>query len=140
MAFDISSTPTLLAIETSLSIGTENVYIVPSGKTARVQLMFYFSLQPTGSPQIYVRVNFEKIAEINVVDQDMLTGVPFGSTSRPCIYIDTGLISSGYPSEYVLAPLPNIYYLDSNDRIQYTIVDRSAAAAKMVVFGTEFDK
>lgn len=136
MSFNIVKV-TRLGESSTATTGTQTLYTVGSGKSAKVKLMWAYEASATST--LLIRVDSKEIYYQATANEDSLTGVAFGAGATPGIIEATGLIVSSNPIGYYVCELPNTYYLDATDTVQYTIGTAAATNMWMVVQGTEFN-
>lgn len=119
---------------TTTTVGTHNVYTCPSGKSAKVKIMWRNLMANTGT------------FKITVNGIDILTATAAGAehffSSRSAMYDEMATPTNepdGAGDATVVAPGPVEYYLSAGDVISYTLGVVAATTVNVQVVGAELD-
>jgi len=126
----------VLGEATTVSIATTTVYTVPTGKAAKVQLMFLAKSGADSSGTLAINVN-----GIAVATSVALTTVEFFHSSNALLFNDPSatVTPGGLTAALTVAPAPMIYYLSAGDIVSYTVAVTALNAMNIQVVGTEID-
>lgn len=118
---------------------TETVYIVPSGKGARVRFMYRGQAGAGGASVLSIAVNGITIFTTGALTGDhyawSTTLLPVNTNSA----VPTGASSAQTVSPYPGTPIGGDYYLDAGDTVTYTISGEAFASMNFQVVGAEVD-
>lgn len=126
----------VLGEATTFTIGTTTAYTCPTGKAAKVKLMWTGTAGANNLGDITIKVNGMIVAKLD----NMPTTEVFHSTST--ILIQDASLSTqptGVTALLTVAPAPFEYYLSAGDTVTYTIDTTNMALMNFQVVGTEVD-
>jgi hypothetical protein len=126
----------VLGEATVATAATTTVYTVPSGKAAKVKIMWAgLSHASTGTGDLTITVN-----GINVAVVLNITAARYvHSNSTLLVNPETAAAPTGATALLTVAPAPMEYYLSAADTVTYTIATLTMQAMNMQVVGTEID-
>ena len=126
----------VLGEATTATAATTTVYTVPSGKAAKVKIMWAgLSHASTGTGDLTITVN-----GINVAVVLNITAARYvHSNSTLMVNPETAAAPTGATALLTVAPAPMEYYLSAADTVTYTIATLTMQAMNMQVVGTEID-
>jgi len=126
----------VLGEATTATAATTTVYTVPSGKAAKVKIMWAgLSHASTGTGDLTITVN-----GINVAVVLNITAARYvHSNSTLLVNPETAAAPTGATALLTVAPAPMEYYLSAADTVTYTIATLTMQAMNMQVVGTEID-
>jgi hypothetical protein len=126
----------VLGEATTATAATTTVYTVPSGKAAKVKIMWAgLSHASTGTGDLTITVN-----GINVAVVLNITAARYvHSNSTLLVNPETAAAATGATALLTVAPAPFEYYLSAADTVTYTIATLTMQAMNMQVVGTEID-
>jgi hypothetical protein len=126
----------VLGESTVATIATTTVYTCPSGKAAKVKLMWLGLAGGDSLGDLTITVNGIAVATF----LNMTTVEYFHSTSTLLIQ-DASLTSkpTGVTALLTVSPAPFEYYLSAGDIISYTIATTAMGSMNFQVVGTEID-
>ena len=115
---------------------TTTVYTCPSGKAAKVKIMWLGKAGADSLGDLTITVN-----GIAVATFPNMTTVEFFHSSNALLVNDPSLTvaPTGVTAALTVAPAPMEYYLNAADTITYTIGTTDMNAMQMQVVGTEID-
>ena len=117
------------------TIATTTVYTVPSGKAAKVNIMWSGQAGADSLGDLDITVNGIIVARI----LNMTTVNFLHSNSTLLVNPETAAAPTGATALLTVAPAPFNYYLNAADTITYTIATTAMTAMQMQVVGTEVD-
>jgi|CXWL01.1.fsa_nt_gi hypothetical protein len=124
----------VLGEASALTVATTTVYTVPSGKAAKVSIMYRCQVGAGGTGTLLVTVNG------CVVWAKAATTASHYIYSTPSASMITGAAApTGASTSTTVAPGPEIYYLSAGDIVSYTHGGEAATAMTIQVVGTEVD-
>jgi hypothetical protein len=126
----------VLGSATTATTGTTTAYTVPSGKAAKVKLMWAGEAHAANSTgDLTITVNGLAVATIlNMTAANFI----FSST----VQLNEGVqaaAADGITPANTVAPAPAEYYLSAADTVTYTIATDDMVSMNMQVVGTEID-
>ena len=126
----------VLGEATTATDATTTGYTVPSGKAAKVKIMWAgLSHASTGTGDLTITVN-----GINVAVVLNITAARYvHSNSTLMVNPETAAAPTGATALLTVAPAPMEYYLSAADTVTYTIATLTIQAMNMQVVGTEID-
>ena len=126
----------VLGEATTATAATTTVYTVPSGKAAKVKIMWAgLSHASTGTGDLTITVN-----GINGAVVLYITAARYvHSNSTLLVNPETAAAPTGATALLTVAPAPMEYYLSAADTVTYTIATLTMQAMNMQVVGTEID-
>jgi len=125
----------VLGSATTATIATTTAYTVPSGKAAKVKLMWSGTAGADSLGDLTITVNGIAVAVI----LNMTTAYYLHSNSTLLVNPETVAQPTGATALLTVAPAPFEYYLSAADTVTYTIATTDMAAMNMQVVGTEID-
>lgn len=129
----------VLGQASATALGTEAVYQVPSGKGAKVRIMYRGQAGSGGASVFSVAIN-----GITVFTTAAMTASHYlWSTSLLAINTNAA-VPTGASSAQTVAPYPGTpigadYYLDANDTVTYTVSGEALQSMNFQVVGAEVD-
>jgi hypothetical protein len=112
------------------------VYTVPSGKAARVKIMWAgASHASTATGDLTITVNGINVAVI----LNMTAARFLHSNSTLLVNPETAAAPTGATALLTVSPAPFEYYLSAGDTVTYTVGTLTMVAMNMQVVGTEID-
>lgn len=125
----------VLGEATTATVATTTVYTVPSGKAAKVKLMYIFQADAGGTTTFSIAVN-----GITVASKGATTASHYmWSSSVALLPTSSAALPTGLSTTNTCAPGPETYYLSAGDTVTYTIGTATALTMNMQVVGTEID-
>ena len=122
----------VLGEATTTTVATTTAYTVPSGKAARVSIMYRQQAGAGGTGTLLVTVNG------CVVWAKGATTASHYVYSTPSASMITGAAApTGVSNATTVAPGPEVYYLAAGDIVSYTIGGEAATAMSFQVVGAE---
>lgn len=126
----------VLGEATVATAATTTVYTVPSGKAARVKIMWAgASHASTATGDLTITVNGINVAVI----LNMTAARFLHSNSTLLVNPETAAAPTGATALLTVAPAPFEYYLAAGDVVSYTIATLTMVAINVQVVGTEID-
>ncbi len=123
----------VLGEQTATAVGTQTVYTVPTGKSAKVKLMYRCLLANTGT--IAIAVN-----GITVMAPAASGGAENAFSSLVDLYENTtSTAPTGAATNATVAPAPQEYYLSAGDTVTYTVGVVALTSGNFQVVGVEVD-
>ena len=126
----------VLGEATVATIATTTVYTVPSGKAAKVKIMWLGQSGADSNGDLTITVNGIAVATfLN------MTTVEFFHSSTAILIEDPSLTvaPTGLTVALTVAPAPPEYYLNAADTITYTIGTTAMTSMNIQVVGSEVD-
>ncbi|KKL84287.1 hypothetical protein LCGC14_1966250 [marine sediment metagenome] len=117
------------------TIATTTVYTCPSGKAAKVKIMWSGKAGADSLGDLTITVNGVAIAIV----LNMTTVEFLHSNSTLLVNPSTAVAPTGATALLTVAPAPFEYYLNAADTITYTIGTTDMNEMAMQVVGTEID-
>jgi|TARA_R110000822_G_scaffold99579_1_gene224547 hypothetical protein len=126
----------VLGEATVATAATTTVYTVPSGKAARVKIMWAgASHASTATGDLTITVNGINVAVI----LNMTAARFLHSNSTLLVNPETAAAPTGATALLTVSPAPFEYYLSAGDTVTYTVGTLTMVAMNMQVVGTEID-
>ena len=124
----------VLGESTNTTVATHTVYTVPSGKAARVSIMYRCQVGAGGTGTLLFTVNGV------VVWAKGATTASHYIYSTPSASMITGAAApTGASNATTVAPGPEVYYLAAGDIVSFTHGGEAATAMNAQVVGAEVD-
>lgn len=124
----------VLGEATAVAIATTTAYTVPSGKAARISIMYRAQAGAGGASTLYVTVNG------CVIWAKSTTTASHYIYSTPSASMITGAAApTGVSNATTVAPGPEEYYLSAGDIVSYTVGAEALIAMNFQVVGAEVD-
>ena len=117
------------------TIATTVVYTVPSGKAAKVNIMWRGQAGADSLGDLDIRVNGIVVARV----LNMTTVEFLHSNSTLLVNPSTAVAPTGATALLTVAPCPFNYYLNAADIIEYIITTTAMTSMQMQVVGSEVD-
>ena len=126
----------VLGEATTATAATTTVYTVPSGKAAKVKIMWAgLSHASTGTGDLTITVNGIDVAVV----LNITAARYVHSNSTLMVNPETAAAPTGATALLTVAPAPMEYYLSAGDTVTYTIATLTMQAMNLQVVGTEID-
>ncbi len=126
----------VLGQATVLTVGTTTVYTCPSGKSAKVKIMWSGEAHASNSTgDLTITLNAVALAVI----LNMTAARFHHSNSTLLVNPITAAAPTGATALLTVAPAPFEYYLSAGDTVTYTIGTDAMVAMNMQVVGSEVD-
>lgn len=126
----------VLGEATTATIGTTTVYTVPSGKAAKVKIMWLGLAGADSLGDLAFTVNGILVASwLNLVT------VEYFHSSTALLIEDNSITAAptGASVALTVAPAPMEWYLSAGDTVSYTIATTAMNSINVQVVGTEID-
>lgn len=117
------------------TVGTQTAYTCPSGKWAKVKIMYNILMANTGTFKFTIN-------GIDVMAAYTSTGAEYAFTSNAAMFEQMGTKTNapdGTSQATTCAPGPYEYYLSAGDTITYTIGVVDCTSVEFQVVGVELD-
>lgn len=118
------------------TVGTTTAYTCPTGKAAKVRLMFQLQGNAGGGTTLAIIVNGLTVATVAAMTASYYTFSIKGAGVRVA---EQAALPTGIGAGLAIAPADQIYYLSQGDTIQYTIGGAAGISMNFQVVGTEID-
>ena len=124
----------VLGESTSTTVATHTVYTVPSGKAARVSIMYRCQAGGGGAGTLSFAVN-----GVTVWAKGATTASHYIYSTPSASMITGAAAPTGASNATTVAPGPEVYYLSAGDIVSFTIAGEAATAMNAQVVGAEVD-
>ena len=126
----------VLGEATTATAATTTVYTVPSGKAAKVKIMWSGRSDASNADgDLTITVNAIAVAIVLNMPADRY----LHSNSTLMVNPETAAAPTGATALLTVAPAPFEYYLSAGDVVSYTVGTRTMQAINVQVVGTEID-
>lgn len=126
----------VLGEATTATAATTTVYTVPSGKAAKVKIMWSGRSDASNADgDLTITVNGIAVAIVLNMTADRY----LHSNSTLMVNPETAAAPTGATALLTVAPAPFEYYLSAGDTVTYTVATRTMQALNVQVVGTEID-
>ena len=126
----------VLGEATTATAATTTVYTVPSGKAAKVKIMWSGRSDASNADgDLTITVNAIAVAIVLNMTADRY----LHSNSTVMVNPETAAAPTGATALLTVAPAPFEYYLSAGDTVSYTVGTRTMQALNVQVVGTEID-
>jgi hypothetical protein len=126
----------VLGEATTATAATTTVYTVPSGKAAKVKIMWSGRSDASNADgDLTITVNAIAVAIVLNMTADRY----LHSNSTLMVNPETAAAPTGATALLTVAPAPFEYYLSAGDTVTYTVATRTMQALNVQVVGTEID-
>ena len=124
----------VLGEATTATAGTTTAYTVPSGKAAKVQIMYQIQGAADATTDFLITVN-----GIVVMNLANITASHYAFSTPNALYDTSATRPTGIDGDTTGAPAPSVYYLSAADTVTYTIAGTTALGMNLQVVGVEID-
>lgn len=126
----------VLGESTTAAVGTTTAYTVPSGKAAKVRIM-WSALSHASNSTGDLTINVNGMAVASIVN---ITAARFvGSTRNGIIGSEQAAAYDGSTMDLTHAPAPFDFYLSAGDTVTYTVGTDALQSMNFQVVGAELD-